>query len=251
MKLSVIIPALNEEKNIETAIDSVLIAFKNFKSSGEIIVINDGSTDKTSFLVKEKIKKFPQVLKMISHEKPQGIGSSFWDGVNNATGDVVVLFPGDNENDPQEILRYYSLMDQVDFVIPFIFNKEIRSILRRFLSFLYNFIIKISFSINLNYTNGTILCRRSVLQSLEHQSKGFFFQTDILVRCIKKGYLYAEVPHRLNFREKESSKAIKFSSFICLVKEYLYLLRDYYFRRHLFKKNAIIIDSVTFIRKNE
>ena len=219
MDLSVIIPALNEEKNIEEAITGVLESLKKFKISGEIIVINDGSMDNTSFLIEKKIKDFPEIIKMISHQTPQGMGASFWDGVDNAIGDVVVMFPGDNENDSQEILRYYWLMDHVDFVVPFVFNKETRPFFRRFLSSLYNFIIRVSFSINLNYTNGTILCRRTVLKSLEHRSNGFFLQTDILVRIIKKGYLFAEVPHKLNLRKSGSSKAIKISSLICLVRE--------------------------------
>ncbi len=252
MNLSIIIPALNEEKNIEAAIDSTLIALEDFKISGEIIVINDGSTDNTGLLVEKKKKQFPSMMITISHQKPQGIGSSFWDGVDNASGDTVVMFPGDNENDPKEILRYYWLMNHVDIVIPFVFNKEIRSMSRRILSSLYSLIIRISFSLCLNYTNGTILCRRSILEKLEHRSKGFFLQTDILVRLIKKGYLFAEVPHRLSPREEGSSKAIEFSSFICLVKEYLCLLMDYYFRRnYLFKKESIIKNSITFIRKNE
>jgi dolichol-phosphate mannosyltransferase len=249
--ISFIIPALNEEKNIEKAIDGVLVSLKKFKISGEIIVVNDGSVDNTSLLIEKKIKEFPETIKIISHQAPQGMGASFWDGVDNALGDVVVMFPGDNENDSQEILRYYWLMDHVDFVVPFVFNKETRPFFRRFLSSLYGFIIRISFSINLNYINGTVLCRRSVLKELEHRSTGFFLQTDILVRVIKKGYLFAEVPHRLNLRKSGSSKAIKMSSLVCLIKEYLCLISDYYFKRKKLFKKQFAADSITFIRRNE
>lgn len=249
--ISFIVPALNEEKNIEAAINNVLKALKEFHLSGEIIVINDGSTDDTSLLVEQKISENPDIIKMISHKSPQGLGTSFWDGVDNAAGDVVVMIPGDNENDPQEILRYYCLMNHVDIVVPFIFNKEVRPFFRRILSSLYNFIIRISFSLNLNYTNGTILYRRSVLKDLNHRSTGFFLQTDILVRIIKQGYLFAEVPSRLSKRDSGSSKAIKFSSFLCLIKEYILLLRDYYFKRKQLFKKQFVTNSVTFLRHNE
>lgn len=251
MNLSIIIPALDEEKNIEAAIDSVLIALKDFKIFGEVIVVNDGSTDKTRLLVEGKIKQSPQTIKIINHSSPQGIGASFWDGVDKALGETVVMLPGDNENDPNEILRYYCLMKEVDIVVPFVFNKEVRPFIRRLLSSLYHFIIKMSFSFDLRYTNGTSLYRRSLLKELNHRSIGFFFQADILVRLIKKGYLFAEVPYKLSSRHSGSSKAMKISSLSCLIKEYLCLFRDYHFKKKLMLKGGFSVDSATYIRKTE
>ncbi len=147
MSVSVIMPALDEESNILDAIDNVLNSFKNFSINGEIVVINDGSTDKTSNLVNEEMKKNTQV-RLIEHETPQGIGASFWDGVDNAHGDIVVLLPGDNENDSVEIFRYCNLLEHVDIVIPFVFNKEVRSLLRNFYSYIYRFIINTTFLVN-------------------------------------------------------------------------------------------------------
>ncbi|MFA5392130.1 MAG: glycosyltransferase family 2 protein [Candidatus Paceibacterota bacterium] len=251
MNLSIIIPVLNEEKDILLVIDNAFVALKEFGIFGEIIVVNDGSMDSTPKLVEKKIKENSGLVRIVNHDKSKGIGASFWDGVDCARGEFVVMLPGDNENDPREILRYYFLMEQVDLVIPFIFNKETRSFFRRLLTSLYNFIIKISFSVNFNYTNGTTLYRRSILKGLEHRSNGFFFQTDILVRTVKKGYLFAEVPHRLNLRDSGSSKAIKLSSLICLVKEYLHLFKDYYFKRRQIFKKQFVTDSVTAFRRNE
>ena len=60
MSVSVIMPALDEERNILDAIDNTLNSFINFSINGEIVVVNDGSTDKTSDLVNEEIKKNKQ-----------------------------------------------------------------------------------------------------------------------------------------------------------------------------------------------
>ncbi|MDD4996459.1 MAG: glycosyltransferase family 2 protein [Patescibacteria group bacterium] len=248
MNLSIIIPALNEEKNIEATVDNVLNAFKELQIAGEIVIVNDGSTDKTGLLIEKKIFQFPKIIKMIFHQFPQGVGVSFWDGVENATGDIVAMIPGDNENNPQEILRYYWLMDHVDFVAPFIFNKEVRPVFRRFLSSLYHFIIRISFSINLNYVNGTILARKSVLNSISHRSKGFFFQTECLVKLIKRGYLFAEVPSKLNIRREGFSKALKFKSFLKVLGDYFNLLFDVYIEERI-KPKRIIKESITYQRR--
>lgn len=221
-------PALNEEKSIQAAMTDVLAAYDRMDIIGEVLVINDGSTDRTPDLVRAFMEKDSRV-RLVTHRRPHGIGSSFWKGVGCAHGEVVVMLPGDNENDPLEIFRYYKLLEHVDIVIPFIFNKEVRSLFRNALSFAYRFVINTTFRVNFNYTNGTILYRKSVLKELQYHSRSFFFQTDILVRLAKKGYLFAEVPYRLDMRAEGVSKATTFPSLMKVVRGYLRLVRDFYF----------------------
>lgn len=226
--ITVVMPALNEEKNILSAIDNTIAAFEHYDIQGEIIVVNDGSTDRTQNIVWNKMNRDKRIS-LINHEKPQGIGASFWDGVNQANGGFVTMFPGDNENDSFEALRYYSLLEQVDMVIPFAFNREVRPWFRNALSLIYRLIINTTFKVNFNYTNGTVLYRKSILKDLQHKSKGFFFQTEILIKAAKKGYLFAEVPYFLKRRNSGESKAVNFPSFLKVVKGYLRLVRDCYF----------------------
>ena len=250
MFLTVIMPALNEEKNISQAIDDTLSAFKKLNIEGEIIVINDGSIDNTPNIVKNKINEYPDKIRMITHDKPKGIGASFWDGVDNAKGDVICMLPGDNENIPLEIMQYIYLMNYVDMVIPFVFNLEVRSLFRKMLSYIYKFIINNTFFISLNYTNGTVLYRKSILTELKHRDTGFFYQTDILVRLIKKGYLFAEVPYKLKRREKGISKALTLHSLKEVIKGYFKLLSDIYFTKRE-KTKTFTSDSVSARRYNE
>jgi glycosyltransferase involved in cell wall biosynthesis len=248
-ELSVIMPALNEELSISDAILSTLTAFDFFKINGEIIVINDGSSDRTQALIEEKLKEKPECIRIIKHEKAMGIGASFWEGVKQARGNVIVMLPGDNENDPLETLRYYRLLEHVDIVVPFIFNREVRPFFRNMLSFLYRFIINTTFLVNFNYTNGTVLYRKSILETLGHESSGFFFQTDILIRAVKKGYLFAEVPYKIGLRKKGISKAISFPSLWMVIKGYLRLVKDFYFDRNNRKQVRFSNDSLTAQRR--
>lgn len=248
-KLSVIMPALNEEANISDAISSTVKALDLFKIDGEIIVVNDGSSDRTQSLAEEKAKEDPGRIRVIKHERPKGIGASFWEGVDSAKGDAIIMLPGDNENDPQEALRYYKLLEQVDIVIPFIFNREVRSLSRNILSLVYRFIINTTFLVNFNYTNGTILYRRSILWGIEERSDGFFFQTDILIRAAKKGYLFAEVPYKVGSRKNGVSKAISFPSLFKVIGGYLRLVRDYYFQKNKRQRPDYSSDSQTAARR--
>ena len=248
MSVSVIMPALDEERNILAAINNTLNTFEAFNINGEIVVINDGSTDKTGELVNEAMKKNKQI-QLVEHKTPQGIGASFWDGVDNAHGDIVVLLPGDNENDSVEIFRYCRLLEHVDIVIPFVFNREVRSLLRNFYSYVYRFIINTTFLVNFNYTNGTVLYRKIVLKKLKHRSNGFFFQTDILIRLIKQNYLFAEVPYKLRQRGHGKSKAMSFPSLLQVIRGYLQLLKDDYFMRKNKHLALFPRDSLTYNRR--
>lgn len=248
--ITVIMPALNEEKNITPAVENTLKALDDYGISGEIIVVNDGSSDSTKQLVEKLGKKNPRV-KLINHEKPQGIGVSYWDGIDASNGEIVTWIPGDNENDPWEILRYYKLLEHVDIIIPFIFNKDARSLFRNALSFAYRFIINTTFGVNFNYTNGTVLFRKSLLKELEQRSQGFFFQTDILIRTVKKGYLFAEVPYRLGMRKEGISKAVSFPSLIKVIKGYLRLVKDFYFTKKRKEANNFAVGSQTALRREK
>jgi len=228
-EISIIIPALNEEKNLAVVIGRTLKSLENFKINGEIVVVNDGSRDGTSDLLKGLAEKDGRV-RIVTHERPQGIGASFWDGVDNARANIITWMPGDNENNPCENLRYYKLLADVDVIVPFAFNKEVRSRLRNVVSFIYRFIINTTFMTNFNYTNGTFMLRKSILSEIEYRSRGFFFHTDILIRLAKRGYLFAEVPFKLEARLGGDSKAFSLRSFSRLARDYFILVKDIYFK---------------------
>lgn len=246
--ISVIMPALNEEKNIIAAIDNTLAVFDTLSLEGEIAVINDGSADKTPDLIKQKMETDKRI-RMINHDRPMGIGASFWDGVDNANGDIVLMIPGDNENNSIETLRYVGLLEHVDIVIPFTFNKNVRSLLRNILSSLYLFIINFTFRTNFHYTNSTVIYRRSILKQFTHRESSFFFQTDILIRLAKMGYLFAEVPYSLGVRKGGKSKAVSFSSFLKVAGGYLRIVKDIYFKKEeRLKKYKFSADSISLKR---
>ncbi|MBW1988979.1 MAG: glycosyltransferase family 2 protein [Deltaproteobacteria bacterium] len=246
--LSVIMPALNEEENIGLAIKNSLAAFDRFSIPGEIVAINDGSTDHTQKIM-ESWRKKDRRVRIVRHASPMGVGASFWDGVDHARGWSVVMLPGDNENDPAEIFRYHDLLNSVDIVIPFVFNKQVRSLFRNGLSFVYRFIINTTFLVYFNYTNGTVIYRKAALDGLEFRSSGFFFQTDILIRLVKRGYLFAEVPYRLDLRKDGVSKAVTFPSFLQVCRGYLKLVKDIHFDSRT-KGYTYSGDSVTHQRRN-
>ena len=247
--ITVVMPALNEELNVGEAVRDALRAFEAFGLDGEVVVVNDGSTDGTSDKIKALMAEDPRV-RTIRHDVPHGIGASFWDGVDQASKEAVVMLPGDNENDPAECFRYAGLLADVDIIVPFVFNREARSALRKIVSFAYQFVINLSFGTSFNYTNGTVIYRRAVLTELEHRSKGFFFQTDILVRTVKmRGYLFAEVPYRVRQRIGGRSTALSFKTFRRVSGDYLRLFWTYHFGRSCYTGAGYPKGTATALRR--
>jgi hypothetical protein len=145
-------------------------------------------------------------------------------GVQNAKNDFVTMIPGDNENDPEDVLKYYYLTKDIDIIVPFIMNIEIRSKTRRIISSLYRFIINISFGMNLNYTNGTVIYNRHILLDVNLGTTGFLYQAELLIKLIRMGYFYAETPHLLSTRGSGKTKALTFSSLFNVIGSYLKLV---------------------------
>lgn len=225
--VSVVMPALNEEANITAAVENVVESFNKTGITGEIVVVNDGSTDSTKHKVECLIKKYSNI-RLLNHEKPKGIGASFWEGIQISKGEIVTMLPGDGENDAFEILRYVPLMSQVDIVIPFVYNINVRPLKRRMLSKLYKGIINVSFGMLLNYMNGTVMYRKSILDNISLKASGFFYQTELLIKCLKNNYMYAEVPYILMTRSSGGSKATSFKSLLGVIKGYLTVMASVY-----------------------
>lgn len=243
--ITAVMPSLNEEKNLAAAAANVLESYERLGIDGQLLIVNDGSSDKTGEMANE-LSEIHTNVSVIHHASPQGIGASFWDGVQAADGDIVTMIPGDGENDAAEIFRYLPLMSQVDIAVPFVFNRGVRTFRRRMLSIVYREIIKASFGLSLNYMNGTVMYRRCIFKGIELKCSGFFYQTELLVKTIKRGYLYAEVPYALNVRGGGESKATTFASLKKVARAYLDTLAEVQLGESL--EGKIVPESVTAAR---
>lgn len=226
-QLTFVMPALNEEGCLPGSVANVLKAFASYQVTGELIIVNDGGSDRTGELAELFSEEYGNVS-VIHHEKCRGIGGSFWAGVQRARGEVVVMIPGDGENDAGEILRYLPLLEEVDLVVPFVSNPCVRSWRRRLLSRLYQRIVTTTFRLPLNYLNGTVMYRRSALEGINLSNSGFFYQAELLIKTIRSGCRFAQVPYLLNKRGGGVSKAISLGSLSKVVQGYLATFAEIY-----------------------
>src|SRR5258708_17371841 len=101
MKLTIVVPVFNEENTVEKILNKVLEVRIPQISSKEIIVINDGSSDKTSTV----LKKFGKKIKVFNHKINRGKGAALRTGFESATGDLIIIQDADLEYDPLDFSR--------------------------------------------------------------------------------------------------------------------------------------------------
>nr|BDT30112.1 glycosyltransferase family 2 protein [Bacteriovorax sp. HI3] len=209
--LSIIVPARNEEAEIANTIHGAFKALSKFNLSGEVIAVNDGSTDQTAVILKDLQLLYPSLM-VITHLKSQGLGAAFLSGIQSAKMDYAFLLPGDNENDPESVMIHVADLNQEDVLVTYVENPEERSAFRQKLSRIYTHIINLAFGHRLKYFNGTSLYKVSVIKKINLESRGFFFTAEILLKLLRGEAQYKEVPIRLTNVKQTKSQALSWKS---------------------------------------
>ncbi len=216
MKLSIIVPVYNEEKTISNIIDQV--ASHDYGIKNDIIIVNDGSSDKTYQELK-KLKKRIKNLKIISYEKNKGKGYAIRKGIEKSDGDIVVIQDADLEYNPKQIL--YLIKPIIDRKKKVVFGsrfigkyknmKFFQLLGNKILTFLTNFL----FNTNLTDMETCYKCiHRNVLKNIELFSDRFEIEAEITAKIIKHGYDIYELPINYSARTKEEGKKINWKDAI-------------------------------------
>lgn len=145
--LSVFFPAYYDEKNIGKVVDSAVKVLEDLKLKDyEVIIIEDGSPDKTGEVADSLAEKYPKV-RVIHHEKNLGYGATLKDGFLNAKLDYVFYTDGDNQFDLEELKKFVALIPYSDIVVGYRKKKQY-SLYRKFTSLCYNYLLKLIFDIS-------------------------------------------------------------------------------------------------------
>lgn len=189
-KLSIIIPAFNEENTIQTILSHVQNVELINNIQKEIVIVNDCSTDNTAVSVDTFIKKNPDLnINLINLDKNQGKGAALHIGIKNANGDYLVIQDADMEYDPQEFNRLLQPLEKgvADIVYGsrFMGGEPHRilffwhSIGNKLLTFLSNMMT------NLNLTDMETcykMFKTEIIQSLELKEKRFGFEPEVTAK---------------------------------------------------------------------
>lgn len=206
VKLSVIIPAYNEEKNIGRTLRAIVNFFGHLRSYDyEIIVIDDGSRDLTSRVVRATPHK---KVKLIRSKRNYGKGHALRLGVKAAKGSLVTFNDAGGDFEPENIVRCIKLMEALDADIVIGSKRHPMSrvnypLKRRFFSRIYQLMIRLLFNLKVRDTQtGLKVFRREVLQAIIPRAlvKQYAFDLELLVIANHLGYhRITEAPVDLDF----------------------------------------------------
>ena len=212
--LSIIIPAYNESENIIDTLENVTKALEPLPVRHEILVIDDGSTDTTAALVTSHLNRFPAV-RLLVNERNMGFGWSYRRGVEAAALDHIVMVHGDNAWGHETLREFFSHVGEADVIIGYTRDMwGTRTRTRTLISKAYTLVVNLITRRRLKYYNGLQIHPAPVLKSLRIQSSGYGFQSEVLVKSLRRTRTVIEVPMDLIEREKGESKAFRLKNVV-------------------------------------
>jgi len=209
MKLSIIVPAYNERNTIKEILRRVK-AVDLGEITKEIVVVDDGSTDGTSDILKLEEDSTTRVL---GHKENQGKGAAIRTALPQTTGDYIIIQDADLEYDPEDyrVMLAPVLKRKADVVYGSRFTGEHRDMLywhwlgNKFLNFVTNILYNTTLS---DMETCYKLFSRDSLKGIEIESDGFEFEPEITAKLLKKKVRIYEVPVSYAGREYDEGKKI-------------------------------------------
>ncbi len=198
-ELSVVISGYNEERFVGQVLRGVLRFFRQAKISGELLFLNNHSTDRTGEIAAEIAKDDPRLRVIQRYNRPsRDLGSSLREGLQNATGEYILIMDCDASHDYNEIHSLYSKRHEADIIIGSRYVSGGRAELnpRRWLfSTGYNLFARVLTGVNIkDMTTGFKLYNRKVFEGMSLTNNGFGLHVEIMLKAAARGFTYKEVP---------------------------------------------------------
>jgi dolichol-phosphate mannosyltransferase len=242
---SVIMPARDEEDSLPGTLRDIYSVFTAAAIPHEIVVVDDGSKDKTWAVLQTLQEKEIPTLAPVQNKEPHGFGRAIVHGLNHSRGDAVVIMMADASDSPRDAVKYWRLLNDEGYECAFgsRFIKGSRIVdyprIKLLINRLANLFIKTLFAIPLNdTTNAFKAYRRTVIDGCRPLlSPHFNLTVEIPLKAIVRGYSWTVTPISWENRKFGQAK-LKIKEmgsryfFICA-----YIWLEKYFSRGDYKRN--------------
>ena len=211
--LSVVIPALNEEERIEDAVSEVIEAIGDHFSDWELLLFNDGSTDRTGEIMDRLASENPRI-RVTHNPTSRNVGGIYKQGVAMARHEYIVTIPGDNENPGSALQAPFEAVGRAEIVLPYPTNKHVRTPLRNTISRAYVLLLNGLFGLRVRYYNGTVIHRTENVRSIDISTDGFAFQSEVVIKLLRSGCDFTEVGVEISPPEGRTSQLLRLKNVI-------------------------------------
>lgn len=206
MELSLVIPAYNEAENIGAVVRNLAAALRNSRDRFEIIVVNNGSQDNTSAVLKRLQGEIPE-LRTADVFPNQGYGNGVLAGLAVAEGNILGWMHADNQVSPADVLLMYKNLKNrnLDFCKAVRVDRD-EHWMRIIQSQVYNTFFRLLFGGKLRDINGTPkIFKRTLGEKLNLISRDWFLDPEIVIKALRRGANIGEVEIKWSIRPGGSS----------------------------------------------
>lgn len=199
VELSIIVPVYNGEHDIEEVIRHLQDILMQISNNYELIVVNDGSNDNTSFVVKKAALKDARI-KLLSYTPNMGKGYAVKQGVLEAKGENIVFVDGSCEIRPAVLASYLDVLKHADLVVASKYHPDSRvraPLLRKVLSFGFHCLVRLALGITVKDTQAGLKAGRSVAFKQIFTKvlvKRYAFDAEMLTVASLLGHRMVEMP---------------------------------------------------------
>jgi glycosyltransferase involved in cell wall biosynthesis len=198
--VSVLVPAKDEAENLPLFIEQAAAAFANQPYGIEVIVVDDGSVDRSWAVLQELADRY-SFLRLARHRSKRGIADALRTGYLAARGDVLVFYPADLQFKPEDIPRLVApiLANEADMVTGFKEGKYEK----KFVSSIYNGLSRLLFDVPVKDLNSVKAYRREIMEALPVRPDWHRY---MIVIAAAQGFSVTEIPVPLYPRHAGKSK---------------------------------------------
>jgi putative flippase GtrA len=190
--LSIVLPAYNEDAVIGATLEQVLNGLATRVKDFEVIVVNDGSTDRTGSILSAITEAEPRV-KMVTHERNQGYGSALADGFAAATKELTFFMDSDGQFDIRELARQQLFIDEYDAVIGYRLDRQ-DSWVRKLNAWGWKHLIGWVLGVHVRDVDCAFkLLHTEFLHEHPLETRGAMINAELLYKLKRLGYTFREV----------------------------------------------------------
>ena len=220
--LTVVVPALNEEEGVTPTVEEIMELAPSLPVRVEVVLVNDGSTDRTGEVMAALCEKYPDSVRVITNERCLGAGEAALRAFETIDEESwVTCFPGDNEMVFRSIEGFLEVRRDYDLILGYLQNPIIRPLLRRVGSSCFMIVTRFLYGYPYRYLNGIKMYRMWVFKNIDTVSRGHAINAELIAKAMLKhtGLRVGEAPFVAKGRARGKSKAFKFSAIFRAMRE--------------------------------